>query len=197
LENHDISDRVVYFYCLRDNAQPKHGDPEEILRSILKQLVCSFSEDRAYNPAKALYSKMKEVANKRGDKPRALTLEECEDLIMELTFEDPATIIIDALDECKSEERYKLLDTLDRILARPDNPTRIFVSSRDESDISRMFQLRPRIIIEAEKNQLDIRNYIDVEIQKAIKLGRLLNGKVEDELRTRIIQKLEQGAQGM
>jgi hypothetical protein len=190
-------DKVVYFYCLRESDRPKHGEPEEVLRSILKQLVCSFPKGRTYNPAKVLYRTMKEEAKKRGESPRALILEECEDLIMELTFEDPVTIVIDALDECKSEERYKLLDTLDRILERPDNPTRIFVSSRADGDISRRFQSQPNIIIEAEKNKSDIQSYINVEISKAIKSRRLLNGAVEPKLRTTIIEKLGQGAQGM
>lgn len=197
MKEDDISDSVVHFYCLRDSAQPKHGEPEEILRSILKQLVCSFPEDRTYNPAKMLYSAMKEEAKKRGELPRALTLEECEDLIMELTFEDPVTIIIDALDECNIKERYKLLNTLDRILGRPDNPTKIFASSRDDGDIYKRFQSRPNIIIEADKNKSDIQSYINVEIKKAIDDGRLLNGDVEPILRTNIIEKLRQGAQGM
>ena len=34
---------IAYFYCVRNAAEPERADPDEIMRSILKQLSCSNS----------------------------------------------------------------------------------------------------------------------------------------------------------
>lgn len=45
------------------------------------------------------------------------------------------TIVIDALDECNSNERQYLLDSIEQILQDSFSLVKIFVSSRDDQDI--------------------------------------------------------------
>lgn len=35
---------IAYFYCARNISEPQRADPDEIMRSILKQLSCSKSD---------------------------------------------------------------------------------------------------------------------------------------------------------
>jgi hypothetical protein len=188
---------IAYFYCMRDTAQPERGEPEEILRAILKQLVCSTPKEHFYNPVDNVYNTMKKEARERGEKPSALKLQECVDLILEITSENPATIIIDALDECRSDRRHELLKALERILQRADNPTRVFVSSRNDKDIVLRLENHWNILIEADKNTVDIQRFIHEQIEEAIQDRKLLYGMVEPGLKFQIIKELEGGARGM
>jgi hypothetical protein len=140
---------------------------------------------------------MKDKAKERGEEPRALSLEECVDLILKITSEYPATIIIDALDECRRDRRHELLKALERILQRIDNPTRIFVSSRDDEDIVLRLENNRNIFIEANKNTSDIRRFVHEQIEEVIRDKKLLHGRVESALKSRITTELEKGARGM
>ncbi|PVF98990.1 hypothetical protein CPB86DRAFT_872963 [Serendipita vermifera] len=188
---------IAYFYCIRDTAQLERGKPEEILRAILKQLVCSIPKEGTYNPVENTYKRMKDEASQRGEKPRALKLEECVDLILEITSEHPATIIIDALDECQGDKRHELFEAFDRILQRADNPTRIFVSSRDDQDLVLRLENHQNILIGVDENALDIQSFVRKQIEEAIQRKRLLSGMVSPDLKSEIITKLEGGAGGM
>lgn len=62
--------------------------------------------------------------------PRDLTLPEAKLLILELLENNPANIIIDALDECVPERRYQLLDMIDEILRKTSTKQVKIVVSR-------------------------------------------------------------------
>ncbi|PVG00856.1 hypothetical protein CPB86DRAFT_812717 [Serendipita vermifera] len=188
---------VAYFYCLRDTARPERAEPEEILRAILKQLVCGIPENRADNPVEKSYSSLKKEAMKRGEEPGPLSLQICVGLLLEITSQYPATIIIDALDECRRDKRHELLKALDRLLQRADNPTRIFVSSRNDEDLVLRMRFRSNIIIEASKNTVDIQRFVHEQVEEAVRDRKLLRGTVEPDLKARIIKELEKGARGM
>lgn len=70
---------------------------------------------------------------------KRLTVEGYTRLLIELTKDHPATIILDALDECEEITRYKLLEALDSIISSSTNVVKIFVSSRDDIDIVSIF----------------------------------------------------------
>ncbi len=86
-------------------------------------------------------------------------MEECIDLIIEITSTTGAIIVIDALDELQESTRGQLLDGLDTITQESDRQVHIFVSSRENWDIKRHFQKIPKLEITAADNSHDISDY--------------------------------------
>jgi hypothetical protein len=167
------------------------------LRSILKQLSFSGSNLPIREPVAETYKNRKKEAEDDGTAIEALTIEESLRLILALLESDPATIIIDALDECDPYQRHKLLDALDRIIQESASLVKIFVSSRDDNDIVCLLTLSPNVVICAVDNGEDIKRFIDSEVDQSIRHKRLLIGKVSEELKNQIKTTLTRGAQGM
>jgi hypothetical protein len=188
---------VAYFYCLRSAAEAHRAEPEEILRSILKQLSCSEIELPIREPVVREYKKKRREAALDGSEPEKLNIAETVELIISIIDDNPATIIIDALDECQPDRRHDLLTALDNIITNSANLVKVFVSSRDDIDIVLRLEKSPNISISSSDNGGDIERFIRHEVQRSITEGRLLNGRVSEELKSRIIMTLVDGAAGM
>jgi hypothetical protein len=184
---------VAYFYCSRSHAEPQLADPEEILRSIARQLSGINEDLPVREPAMHKY----EGQAKAAFGTRRLTLDEAVQLILELLNDNPATIIIDALDECDPNRRHELFESLEEIVQKSVNIVKIFVSSRNDGDIICRLADSPNIYIDAQQNEEDIERFIFMEVEKAIYLKRILGGHVSQELKHVIIDTLNKGAQGM
>ena len=163
---------IAYFYCARDNADPQRAEPEEALRSIARQL----SGVDIDMPIR--YPTIKMHTHTCGNRfsARRLTVDETVELILQLTNENPATLIIDALDECEPLRRHELLEALDTIVSKSANIVKVLVSSRDDSDIVCRLDNSPNLYIHAHDNDNDIRQFIHVEVDTAIRQKRLLGG---------------------
>ena len=126
---------TAFFYCARSTAEPARAKPVEILCALLRQL-CSSNPDQ---PVKSPVAREYEARQKKSEEDcstiKRLTVEECTRLIIELTKDHPATIILDALDECEEITRHELLEAFDSIISNSANVVKIFVSSRDDIDI--------------------------------------------------------------
>lgn len=85
------------------------------------------------------YETRKKTAEEDCSTIKRLTVEEYTRLITELTKDHPATIILDALDECEEITHHELLEALDSIISSSTNVVKIFVSSRDDIDIVSIF----------------------------------------------------------
>ena len=101
---------IAYFYCVRNGAEPQRADPDEIMRSILKQLSCTKLDAPVREPISRFYKEKIEESEAQGVEPEQLTLAETRKLILSLLEENPATIILDALDECNPSRRHELLN---------------------------------------------------------------------------------------
>jgi hypothetical protein len=188
---------MAYFYCLRDAADSQRADPEEILRSILKQLACSVTYTSIRDPVVTAYRQRKKLSSFHGSEPPSPSGLECLYLILELLEDNPAIIIIDALDECDPERRHDLLQALDTIIEYSTGLVKVFVSSRDDSDIVWKLANSPNIYISAKDNSRDIANFVHSELGNAIAQKRLLGGKVSAELQEQISSTLISRAQGI
>ena len=118
-------------------------------------------------------------------------------LIFKVLEDNPATIVIDALDECDPNTRHGLFETLDHIVRTSPNVVKIFLTSRNDGDIVCRLATTPNIYIGAQQNRADITRFIQAEVQRAISSRHLLNGNVSAELQQRVVGMLSQGAQGM
>ena len=119
------------------------------------------------------------------------------DLILRMLSENPATIVIDALDECDPITRYQLFESLDRIVKTSANVVKVFLTSRNDGDIVCRLETTPNIYIDAQKNKSDIERFVSAEVQKAVSQKRLLNGHISSDLRHQICSTLDREAQGM
>ncbi|KAI9670483.1 MAG: hypothetical protein M1817_004350 [Caeruleum heppii] len=188
---------ISYFYCARNNTEPERQDSDEILRCILKQLSCSDTGVAVRQPVAIAYKKKKQEAERRACPIRKLTYTETLESITTVLNGNPATIIIDALDECDPKRRHKLLQALVRILKESISVVKVFVASRDDGDIECRLAASPNISIRATDNHEDILRYILTEVDKAITDKALLRGNVSDGLRVRVVDTLAHGANGM
>jgi hypothetical protein len=118
-------------------------------------------------------------------------------LILDLVRDNPATIILDALDECDPGSRHELFEALNEIVARSENITKIFLTSRNDGDIVCRLASTPNIYISAQKNSFDIRRFITSELDRVIAQKQLLCGRVSDTLRREITDTLNGRADGM
>ncbi|KAH0557050.1 hypothetical protein GP486_005162, partial [Trichoglossum hirsutum] len=183
---------LAYFYCDRGEAGGQRADPDEILRCIAKQLSCLKSGLPIREPVVRKYQELEEE-----DELDPLELQDTKELILSLTEDRPATIIIDALDECDPRRRHELLDALTEILRESTCLVKIFVSSRDDDDILCQLGEFPNLYVHANDNGDDIESFIKQEVGRAIDGRRLLRGNVSPELKDLIIDTLIGGAEGM
>lgn len=186
---------IAYFYCARNINEPERADPTELLRNILEQLCSLDAETPIRKPLSNAYLARKKEA--RGRKPEKLNLEETVDIILEVLETNPATIVIDGLDECDPIKRNDLLLALQKIITESNSIVKVFVSSRDDHDLVHHLVNSPNLYIHAADNTEDIMMFIRSRVQGAIRDGKLLCGRVSDRLKDIIIGRLIKEANGM
>jgi hypothetical protein len=186
---------ISYFYCARNAAEPERQDPDEIMRSILEQLSSSEADLPIRSPVIEAYKEKKREA--KGRSLEKLTLSETVKLILDLLDDNPATIVIDALDECDPARRDELLGALYMIIQESASLVKVFVSSRDDGDIVYRLAGSPNVFIQANDNKVDIEQFVRIKVAQAIKSKRLIKGGVSRQLESRIVKTLIDGAQGM
>ena len=191
--NSEKSATLAYFYCAREAAEPERADPEKILHSIVRQLSGTGTTKPICEATRQMYDNYR----KDGINVRSLSLDQTVALILDLLGNTPATIIVDALDECDPSRRHELLDSFDEIIQKSANVVKILVSSRDDGDIHCRLKTSPNLYINAKFNAADIKRFIRFEISLAIERKRLLSGRVSGTLQNLIIETLESGAHGM
>ena len=188
---------IAYFYCVRNPAEPERSDPDEIVNALLKQLTSTTVDEPIPQLIVNEYQKRSDDAGDDGLDPIRLDIWDCSRLTLELFDRLPATIFIDALDECDPRKRHKLFRFLAEILEKANNIVKIFVTSRDDNDLVQEFGSFSNIRIAAKDNNEDIKRFVAQQLQVAIKNRTLLHGHVSEELQQHITRTLVDGAQGM
>lgn len=182
----------VYFYCTRSPSERERADPTHILRSILRQLSTPRSTSTLPTCVVDKYNK------ERGS---FLDLGDTLDLIIDIIKNRTITfIVLDALDECDSSLQYELIDALETILRESQSLVKIFVSSRNDSDLVCWLQEYPNKEILSSDNQVDLAAFVDDEVDRRVdgRPRRLLRArKISDALRDDIKRTLKAQAQGM
>lgn len=95
----DQSAPIAYVYCSSTAGSSPMLDSAVILRSIVKQLAVCQSGQKVRQPLWEEYNRRQETANIDGLDPSRLTMEECTQMLLSMTLDCPATIVIDGLDE--------------------------------------------------------------------------------------------------
>ncbi|KAI5839440.1 hypothetical protein DFP73DRAFT_458191, partial [Morchella snyderi] len=132
-----------------------------------------------------------------------LQCQESTDLIINLSkIYLQVTIIVDALDECYQDTRSSLFYAL-KCLVESGSNVKVFLASRYEQDIARMFAGYKCHYIQASDNTKDINDYIDLQLdircdpRKCKTEQLLLDGDASDELKEEIRFTLKEKANGM
>ena len=129
----------AYFYCADCRQESARSSPEEILRSILRQLTIPLHTKRQVHSVILTEYEMREAEAKSDgfDIPK-LSTSECARFILDIVSSDPITIIIDAIDEVQPDRRFDLINALESISRESSNVVKVFLTSRDDQSILRL-----------------------------------------------------------
>ncbi|ERF76446.1 hypothetical protein EPUS_07326 [Endocarpon pusillum Z07020] len=188
---------VAYFYCKRNPAEPKRTEPCEVMRSLLKQLASLGPDYPIRYPLVQAYEKRAEAVDADASCVLQLSALECVPVILEILDQSPATIIIDAFDECNPVSRHELFSALNIILKQSASLVKVIIASRDDGDISSHLANSANVCIRAENNRDDIGRFVEYSLERALETKRLLNGRMSERLKTHVIAVLNAGAGGM
>jgi len=185
----------AYFYCIKNSAENERSDPDEIMGSILRQLTFSHgSPSTIHERVLQEYERRQTVAKVDGVEATRLQTAECVRLILETTAANPAAIVIDALDEIPCSSRHILLSALNQIVQESLNVVKIFVTSRDDSNIQALLHDAVALRIQDVHTRKDMDGFIRQEVSSAIDTRKLLNGIVSDNLKEELVDVLKAGA---
>jgi hypothetical protein len=189
------SPQPVFFYCSRNPAEPARSEPEAVIASLARQLACLEPGKPLMKPIIDLYKEKEE----EGFASESLEMDECLDLVLQLTTQYPlTTIVIDAMDECKPQKRHKLLEALEKLLQDSSSLVKIFVSSRNDQDIVWRLRLYPNLEIDSRRNSDDIARFVNNETEQLVRDGKLLRHSTSQaDMKAFIIDKVVEGAAGM
>ena len=112
---------------------------------------------------------------------------------------DSVFFVLDALDECTLDQRADLLEFFARIvkLTTATGLVKLFVASRKELDIERVFLRNsfPTIEVEATKVDSDIKLYVEGQVEQRLHDGSLILNNIM--LKNKILTALTTNAGGM
>jgi hypothetical protein len=123
-----------------------------------------------------------------------LNLQDCIRLILNITGPDPATIVLDAIDEVQPKSRYELIEALQQIFRDSGSVVKIFVTSRDDDQVLSLLTNASTLRIDAGNNHADMESFVHDQVALAINNRRLLGGDVSSKLQADLSQALIDGA---
>ncbi|KAL8753191.1 MAG: hypothetical protein Q9184_005493 [Pyrenodesmia sp. 2 TL-2023] len=186
---------LAYVYCSKNASELARSDPQEIMRSIVRQLgVASGARKTIHRAIVNEYEQRETEAQNQGFDVARLSLQDCIKLILHITESDPATIVLDALDEVRPNSRYGLLESLQQIVRDSVNVVKILATSRDDDQILSLLTNATKMRVEAEYNRADVERFVHDQVNLAIKHRRLLGGHVSSKLRADLSKALMDAA---
>lgn len=190
-ERGSVDNPITFFYC----DFKEKWDATTVLGALLWQILAGLQD---LDPKLALILKKFEA---QGRLAAPLDFPIVEELFTATLAQFWKTfLIVDALDECKEDEKERLLAFFSRQLALQGQRgcLKIFITSRYKSDGDRFAQNMPNssylVDINNRDTEGDIESFVTREIDRAIQLGEVL---ASSDLREEIIQTLVLAADGM
>ena len=165
----------------------RYNNPKFLLQSLASQLCHVIPE-----------YKQNLTNNLLGDKAQLLDDQNIEG-VFSMLFNEPFSnipnpgkhflIVIDALDECRQEEKQKLVDLITKHFHKFPRFIRFLITTRPETDIARKFQELNPLFLEPddERNLKDLRHFFEDKLT-------IISGYV---LKEDVFQKLVQKSEGL
>ncbi len=193
------SSRLAIFYCSNDKAKTgreesfSRADPKEALRSIVSQLATTM-EGRSVIP---IVREKYEAFGPGSDRSSRLDYPDCVEIVVEISKTIPITIILDALDECYHNETPVLNKHLKEVVRQARIPVKILISTRSFSAIEKELTTDLSIEVTAQRNHGDVLKYIETTLEDHIRDKTLLDGVVDPNLKSNIVETLASRAGNM
>ncbi|OQE87185.1 hypothetical protein PENNAL_c0020G03071 [Penicillium nalgiovense] len=184
-----LSAPVAYFYCGDSRFGRSWADPDEVMRSLTRQFAITDRERLKVHESITLeYARREAEAKLDGfEKPR-LRATECADLILNILGANPAVIIVDGVDEVEEFRRHELLNELIRIRDESASVVKIFLSSRENSNVMAGLQDASMLRVQETDTRQDMEVFVEHCVSTAISARNLLDGNVSDDLRHKLTQ---------
>ena len=126
-----------------------------------------------------------------------MRISECVQLILDLTRSNPATIVVDAVDEEQENRQYELLEALKQIMDGLSSVVNVFITSRDNSTVFAQLPAAQSIRIDSDDTQDDMKLFVRYHVALAAESRGLLHGNVPDKLQEDLVEALLDGAKEM
>lgn len=180
------SSAIAFHYCTF--SEPITLQTVSILGTILKQLLLPKS-----SLLDTLYSELSFAFQINSQIPDAKDLAFA--LRSVLTSYSEVYIIIDGLDECEKDVQQDILYAIEKIIELDEYTIKVWISSREDTDIMNELKKYPSIHIAETKVAGDIANYVEVAVKAKLQSGELF---IRDQnLEEEIISTLTTKSQGM
>ena len=195
--------RLAYFYCTKNPCEAERSNPDEIMRSLLRQLTFPHNAQdtvhegltMVHEALKLEYERRNKEAELDGFDISRLRAAQCVKLILDVIGTDPAVFVLDAIDEVQETRRHELLDALQQIVAESASVVKIFITSRNDSKVLALLPDVQRICISSSDTRADMELFVCHHVDHVIRTKRLLCGAVTESLRQDIINAFLGGAE--
>lgn len=131
------------------------------MRSPVRQLT--FTRNHQHTVHEALvteYERRKAEAELDGfDMPR-LRVQQCLQLVVDILGQDPAVLIIDAIDEVEETRRHELLNALKQIVAQNASVVKVFITSRNDSTVFTLAPDTQKICVNSSDSRSDMEIFV-------------------------------------
>lgn len=168
-------------------SNAKLDSASDIVTNLLRQLCL---------PYHIVPSRLQQIFEKTNGEPGYRL--ELEDLLAALreashSIHQPATIVIDGLDETNVREQHDFVNVLDSL---KDRSWKCLVMSRDAQYVlPKTYSSFSEFVIQDNANEQDINNFVKSVLERNEPIHRLLSG--DEELRSELIETLTSRAHGM
>ncbi|EXL92236.1 ankyrin repeat-containing domain protein [Fusarium oxysporum II5] len=174
---------------LQSESELGRSSADGILRSILRQLTITESQSDVRDFLYSDFQNRSKSATLQGlDLPR-LSRKDCVDRIVQVAREDPITILLDGVEQVEDESCGLLLQSLSDIMSRAENVAKVFITSRNSSDILSSLPTAKEIVVAADQVHNDMARFITRKIDDA----KLISGRLSPNTRSCLIKELLHG----
>lgn len=178
----------AYFYCGDSKVGRAQADADEIMQCLTKQLAIVDKEKREIHEQVLLeYERRAAEAKLDGLEVPKLRCSDCASLILDVLESNPATIVVDGVDEVAESRRHELLKSLIRIRDESPSVIKILLSSRDSSNVFAHLSDAERLRVHEDDTQQDMELYVRHCVSTAIANRNLLDGDVPEDLQRGLV----------
>ncbi|CAG8159947.1 unnamed protein product [Penicillium salamii] len=189
---------IAYFYCGEAKCGTGYADVNEVIRSLTRQLaVIDKSKRKVHEQVWLGYQRMTAEAKLDGFETPKLNASQCADLILPILDSNPATIILDAIDEVDEANRHDLFSFIRRITDESASVVKIFISSREDSSLLLRLPHAAVLSVKGEETKTDLANFVRHQVTSSIQKQSLLNGDVSAHLQEEVVTFLLTGCREM
>ncbi|GKZ48065.1 hypothetical protein AbraIFM66951_011816 [Aspergillus brasiliensis] len=191
LAEHSLNTRsapIAYFYCGDSRFGKKWADPVELMRTLVRQFaVVDKTKLRIHEAVSLEYERREAEAKLDGFDIPKLQCDECANLILGILGANPAVIIADGIDEIEEYRRHEFFDAINRIRDESASVVKVFLSSRDDSNIFAALPDAMTVHVQEVDTRPDMELYVRHCVSTAVSTRNLLNGCVPDGLQQQVI----------